>query len=49
MDREVLLTLLTTWNPYFTDPSKGKWVGSVLRAKYLEREDMKMLYTLRCF
>lgn len=37
MDREVLQTLLTTWNPHFTDPSKGKWVGSVARGKYLER------------
>ncbi|MGI8419807.1 MAG: ATP-binding protein [Candidatus Levyibacteriota bacterium] len=45
MDREVLQTLLTTWNPHFTDPSKGKWVGSVPREKYLER--LKKLIDIR--
>lgn len=37
MDRDVLNTLLTTWNPHFTDPSKGKWAGTIPREKYLER------------
>lgn len=37
MDREVLHTLLTTWNPHFTDLEKGKWEGTVRREKYLER------------
>lgn len=45
MDREVLQTLLTTWNPHFADPSKGKWVGSVPREKYLER--LKKLIDIR--
>ncbi len=37
MDREVLHTLLTTWNPHFADLAKGKWEGTVKREKYLER------------
>lgn len=37
MDRDVLDTLITTWNPHFTNQSRGKWVGSVPREKYLER------------
>ncbi len=37
MDRDILHTILSTWNPHFTDPSKGKWVGTVSREKYLER------------
>lgn len=37
MDREILHTLLTTWNPHFANPSKGKWIGTVPREKYLER------------
>lgn len=37
MDRDVLNTLLTTWNPHFEDSSKGKWIGTVPREKYLER------------
>lgn len=37
MDRDVLQTLLTTWNPHFTDPAKGKWVGTIPREQYLER------------
>jgi hypothetical protein len=37
MDREILQTLLTTWNPHFTDLSKGEWKGTVKREKYLER------------
>lgn len=45
MDREVLNTLLTTWNPHFSDVSKGKWVGSVPREKYLER--LKKLIEIR--
>lgn len=45
MDRDVLNTLLTTWNPHFTDPSKGKWVGTVPRDKYLDR--IKKLMDLR--
>ena len=45
MDRDVLNTLLTTWNPHFTDPAKGKWVGSVPREKYLER--LKKLVDIR--
>ncbi|MBI2601167.1 ATP-binding protein [Candidatus Daviesbacteria bacterium] len=45
MDREVLNTLLTTWNPHFTDPSRGKWVSTVPREKYLNR--IKKLMDLR--
>lgn len=45
MDREVLQTLLTTWNPHFTDPSKGKWTGTVPREKYLDR--LKKLMDIR--
>ena len=45
MDRDVLNALLTTWNPHFTDPSKGRWVGSVPREKYLER--LKKLIDVR--
>lgn len=37
MNKEVLHTLLTTWNPHFTNPHKGKWEGTVTREKYLER------------
>lgn len=37
MDKDVLHTLLITWNPHFSNPSKGKWAGTVLRGKYLER------------
>jgi hypothetical protein len=42
MDRDVLHTLLTTWNPHFADPNKGKWVGTVPREKYLERLEKLM-------
>lgn len=35
MDRDVLHTLLTTWNPHFTNPSHGKWLGMVARERYL--------------
>ncbi|MBI4215722.1 MAG: ATP-binding protein [Parcubacteria group bacterium] len=45
MDREVLNTLITTWNPHFTDFSKGKWMGTVPREKYLER--LKKLTDIR--
>ena len=45
MDREILNTLLTTWNPHFTDSSKGKWVDTVPREKYLDR--LKKLMDLR--
>lgn len=37
MNRDVLNTLLTTWNPHFTDLKKGKWEGTVKREKYLQR------------
>lgn len=37
MNRDVLNTLLTTWNPHFTDRERGKWKGTVKRGKYLER------------
>lgn len=37
MDRDVINTLLTTWNPHFSDSQKGKWLGTVPREKYLER------------
>lgn len=37
MDSDVLNTLLTTWNPHFTNLTKGKWEGTVKREKYLER------------
>ena len=37
MDREVCQTLISTWNPHFTDPLKGKWIHTVPREKYLER------------
>lgn len=36
MDRDVLSSLLTTWNPHFANQSRGKWAGTVLRGKYLE-------------
>lgn len=45
MDRDILNTLLTTWNPHFIDQSRGKWVGSVPREKYLER--LKKLIDIR--
>jgi hypothetical protein len=45
MDRDILNTLLTTWNPHFSDPSKGKWIGTVPREKYLER--LRKLMDLR--
>lgn len=45
MDREILNTLLVTWNPHFTHPSQGKWIGSVPREKYLER--LKKLIDIR--
>ncbi len=45
MDREVCQALITTWNPHFTDPSKGKWVHTVPREKYLER--LKKLLDIR--
>lgn len=38
-------TLLTTWNPHFTDLSKGKWVGTVPRQTYLDR--LKKLIGIR--
>ena len=37
MDKELLNTLLTRWNPHFTDQARGKWEGTVKREKYLER------------
>lgn len=38
MDRDVLNTLISTWNPHFADPAKGKWIGTIIpREKYLER------------
>lgn len=45
MDRDTLQALITTWNPHFTNPKKGKWVGSVPRKKYLER--LKKLMDIR--
>lgn len=45
MDRDVLNTLLTTWNPHFVNPSKGKWTDTVPREKYLDR--IKRLMNLR--
>ena len=45
MDKEVLGTLLTTWNPHFTNLSKMKGVGTVPREKYLER--LKPLMDIR--
>lgn len=45
MDRDVLQTLITAWNPHFTDPAKGKWGGTVPREKYLER--LKKLIDIR--
>lgn len=50
MDRDTLQTLLMTWNPHFTAPAKGKWVGTVPRKKYLERLnkliDLRQVLTL---
>jgi len=37
MDRDVCNTLITTWNPHFVDPLKGKWVNTVPRGMYIER------------
>jgi predicted AAA+ superfamily ATPase len=45
MEKEVLNTLLTTWNPHFTDLNRGKWVNSVSRSKYLDR--IKKLMDIR--
>lgn len=45
MDKDILNSLLITWNPHFTDLNKGKWVGSVTREKYLER--LKKLLDVR--
>ncbi|MBU0649509.1 ATP-binding protein [Patescibacteria group bacterium] len=45
MDRDILQTLITTWNPHFTNPSRGGWVGTVPREKYLER--LKKLIDVR--
>lgn len=42
MDKDILNTLLTTWNPHFADPNKGKWIGTVPRAKYLEHVEKLM-------
>src|SRR3989344_1479605 len=45
IDREILETLLSAWNPHWADPAKGKWRGTVTRLKYLNR--LKKLIELR--
>ena len=30
-------TLINKWNPHIQDPSKGEWVGTIHREKYLQR------------
>ena len=42
MDKDVLHTLLITWNPHFIDPARGKWEGTIRREKYLERLKLLM-------
>ncbi|MEK7169103.1 MAG: ATP-binding protein [Patescibacteria group bacterium] len=50
MDRDVLNTLITTWNPHFNNTSKGKWTGTIPRYKYLDKleklVDMRQVITL---
>lgn len=45
MDRDILLQLITRWNPHFENPSKGRWVGTVPREVYLRR--LKKLLDIR--
>ncbi|MBI4035682.1 ATP-binding protein [Candidatus Daviesbacteria bacterium] len=45
MDTEILKKLIDTWNPHFTNPQKGGWIGTVTREKYLSR--LKKLLDIR--
>ena len=37
MEPQEIDQLITKWNPHFSDPAKGEWVGTVLREKYLQK------------
>jgi len=37
MDTEILDKLITSWNPHFQNPSKGRWLETVPRENYLRQ------------